>query len=40
MLDDLVAACAPERMRVSIACAPRGGLASTVTADYARPADA
>jgi 7-cyano-7-deazaguanine reductase len=40
MLDDLVAACAPERMRVVIACAPRGGLASTVTAEYARPADA
>ena len=38
MLEDLVAACAPKRMTVVIECAPRGGLSSTVTADYVRPA--
>ena len=37
MLDDLVAACNPKRMKVTIACAPRGGLRSTVTAEYRRP---
>ena len=36
MLEDLVKACAPKRMKVVIACNPRGGLASTVTAEYAR----
>lgn len=36
MLQDLVQACAPKRMKVTIACQPRGGLASTVTAEYVR----
>jgi 7-cyano-7-deazaguanine reductase len=36
MLEDLVRACQPRRMRIAIACAPRGGLASTVTAAYER----
>ena len=36
MLDDLVAACRPRSMTVVIACLPRGGLASTVTAPYNR----
>ena len=34
MLEDLVKACAPRRMTVEIACNPRGGLGSTVTASY------
>jgi len=34
MLDDLVAASRPRRMRVIIECNPRGGLRSTVTAKY------
>lgn len=34
MLEDLVRACAPRRMRVEIACNPRGGLASACTASY------
>lgn len=34
MLEDLVRCCAPRRMTVVIACRPRGGLASTVTANY------
>ncbi len=34
MLDDLVKACHPKRMRVVIACNPRGGLSSVVTAEY------
>ena len=34
MLEDLVAACKPRRMIIEIACNPRGGLASTVTASY------
>lgn len=34
MLEDLVRACAPRHMKISIACSPRGGLASTVTAEY------
>jgi len=38
MLEDLVKACAPERMTVVITCNPRGGLASTVTAAYDRAA--
>lgn len=38
MLDDLAAACEPMHMRIEIVCNPRGGLASTVTAEYgARP---
>ncbi len=34
MLEDLVAACRPRRMKVEIICKPRGGLASTVTARF------
>ena len=34
MLDDLVKVAQPKRMRIEIACQPRGGLASTVTASY------
>jgi len=34
MLEDLVAACRPRSMTITIACNPRGGLASTVTARY------
>ncbi len=34
MLEDLVTACRPRRMTIEIACHPRGGLASTVTASY------
>ncbi len=34
MLEDLAAACRPRRMRIEIICAPRGGLASTVSAHY------
>lgn len=36
MLDDLVRVVEPQKMAVVIACAPRGGLSSTVTARYAR----
>lgn len=36
MMDDLVKACAPRKMSIAIACAPRGGLSSTVTAVYAK----
>lgn len=34
MLEDLVRVCQPRRMRIEIACKPRGGLSSTVTARY------
>jgi len=34
MLEDLVRACKPRSMRIEIACNPRGGLSSTVTATY------
>ncbi len=34
MLDDLVRIAEPKSMRIEIACAPRGGLSSTVTATY------
>jgi 7-cyano-7-deazaguanine reductase len=34
MLEDLVIACKPRRMTIEIACNPRGGLASRVTATY------
>jgi 7-cyano-7-deazaguanine reductase len=34
MLEDLVRACRPRRMAIEIACNPRGGLASTVRAEY------
>jgi len=37
MLDDLVAVLEPKRMRIEIECNPRGGLASTVTAEYIEP---
>jgi 7-cyano-7-deazaguanine reductase len=37
MLDDLVKACRPRHMKIVIACNPRGGLASTVTAEYREP---
>jgi 7-cyano-7-deazaguanine reductase len=36
MRDDLVHAIQPKTLRVEIACNPRGGLASTVTAQYSR----
>ena len=38
MLEDLARACKPRRMTVAIACNPRGGLGSTVTASYDRAA--
>jgi len=34
MLEDLVAACHPRRMKVEIYCKPRGGLVSAVSACY------
>ena len=34
MLEDLVTACHPKRMKIEIICKPRGGLASTVRAAY------
>lgn len=34
MLDDLVKACKPKHMKIEIACKPRGGLSSTVTAEW------
>ena len=34
MLEDLVRASKPRRMQIEIACNPRGGLSSTVTASY------
>lgn len=34
MLDDLVQACRPRKMKVVIVCNPRGGLSSTLTAEY------
>lgn len=37
MLDDLVDACRPRNMRIEIACKPRGGLRSTVSAEYSAP---
>lgn len=36
MLEDLVRACRPRGMTITIRCNPRGGLASTVTARYDR----
>lgn len=36
MRDDLARAIQPKTLRVDIACNPRGGLASTVTAEYTR----
>jgi 7-cyano-7-deazaguanine reductase len=37
ILDDLVAACAPRRMRVVGDFTPRGGIKTTVTVTYERP---
>jgi len=37
MLEDLVRACAPKRMKVVLDCRPRGGLSSTITAEYTAP---
>jgi 7-cyano-7-deazaguanine reductase len=34
MMEDLVKACKPRRMEITIDCNPRGGLQSTVTAQY------
>ena len=34
ILDDLVAACAPRRMRVTTAWTPRGGITSEIKAEY------
>lgn len=34
MLEDLITACRPRRMRVQILCNPRGGLSSTVAVAY------
>jgi 7-cyano-7-deazaguanine reductase len=36
ILDDLVRACSPRRMRVVGAFSPRGGITTTVTAEYVR----
>ena len=38
ILDDLVAACAPRRMRVVGAFTARGGISTNVTADYVKSA--
>jgi 7-cyano-7-deazaguanine reductase len=40
ILDDLVAACRPRRMRVTGAFSARGGITTTVVADYTAPASA
>lgn len=37
MMEDLVRACRPRRMTIAIECNPRGGLQSTVTAQYQAP---
>jgi len=37
MMEDLVRACRPRRMKIAIECNPRGGLKSTVTAEYVAP---
>ena len=36
MVEDLVAACDPQRLTVTIECAVRGGLESTVRSEYVR----
>lgn len=36
MCEDLVRACAPKRLKVVIECNPRGGLSTTVSAEYVR----
>ena len=35
ILDDLIAACKPRRMKVTGRFTPRGGMHSTITAEYA-----
>jgi 7-cyano-7-deazaguanine reductase len=40
ILDDLVAACAPRRMRVVGAFTARGGITTSVTADYTKSTSA
>lgn len=37
ILDDLVAACRPRRMKVTGRFTPRGGMHSVVTAEYEQP---
>jgi 7-cyano-7-deazaguanine reductase len=37
ILDDLVAALQPRRMKVETVWNPRGGMTSTITAEYVRP---
>lgn len=37
MCEDLANACQPRRLKVVIECTPRGGLSSTVSAEYVRP---
>lgn len=37
MLEDLVKACRPRKMKIVIECNPRGGLRSTVTAQFTAP---
>jgi 7-cyano-7-deazaguanine reductase len=37
ILDDLVAACAPKRMRVTGAFSARGGITTNVVAEYQQP---
>jgi 7-cyano-7-deazaguanine reductase len=37
VLDDLVAACAPRRMRVVGAFTARGGISTNVVCDYTKP---
>lgn len=39
MLEDLVRVCEPKHMKIVIQCNPRGGLTSTVTAEYHRDLD-
>ena len=34
ILDDLVAACSPRRMRLTSEWTPRGGISSTITCEY------
>jgi 7-cyano-7-deazaguanine reductase len=40
ILDDLVAACRPHRMTVTGAFTARGGITTTVTAEYEQPSSA
>ena len=40
ILNDLVAACRPRRMKVTGRFNPRGGIHSVVTAEYRKPAEA